>query len=140
MKMRIPGMFVAVAVAVLVSTAAHAAEYLYLNASTNKKWRADLLAFLQQKKPTADGVSIAITPAGDVHVYVVPGAFAGIYSIERLHRHPTDHPSPAVRAIIDGGTGRMIGFVPTDKTEKAEGEQRGARFDVFMLTWTKPTS
>ena len=74
--MRIPGMLVAVAVAVMVSTAVHAAEYLYLNANTNKKWRADLLAFLQQKKPTADGVSIAITPAGDVHAYVVPGALA----------------------------------------------------------------
>src|ERR1700743_651183 len=130
MKMRIPGMFVAVAAALMVSTAVHAAEDLHLNAS-DKRWGADLLAFLQQKKPTADGVSIAITPAGDVHAYVVPGAFTGVYSIERLHRHPTDHPSAAVRAIIDGGTGRMIGFVSTDKTEKAEGEQRGARFDVY---------
>lgn len=139
--MRLPGMFLAAAVAMIVSTAVHAAEYQYLNINANKKWRLDLLAFLQKNKPSPDyGVSISITPAGDVHAYVVPGAFTGIYSIERVHHHPVDHPNSVIRALMDGGTGRIIGFVPSDRSDKPEGEQRASRFDVYMLTWTKPTS
>jgi hypothetical protein len=84
-----------------------------LNARTNPQWTSDLSAFLQKNKPTPDNISIAITPAGDVHAYVVPGQFAGVYTIDRLLRHPVDRPNPLIRAIIDGGTGRMIGFMPS---------------------------
>ena len=69
--MAIARMLIAAVVAIIVSTAVHAAEYQYLNASTNKRWQLDLLAFLQKNKPTPDNVSIAMTPAGDVHAYVV---------------------------------------------------------------------
>jgi hypothetical protein len=110
---------------------------------------------MQKNKPTPDNVSIAITPAGDVHAYVVPGQFAGIYSIERLLRHPVDHPNALVRAIIDGGAGRMIGFAPTRGPASSPGQPQPppmpakegwsdpqdptlATFDVYLLTWTKP--
>ncbi len=135
--MTIARMLVATVVAIIVSTAVHAAEYQYLNASTNKRWQADLLAFMQKNKPTPDNVSIAMTPAGDVHAYVVPGQFAGTYSIERLLRHPVDHPNLLLRALIDGGTGRMIGFAPGQ--QPAAGPNGQPSFDVFVLTWTKPS-
>jgi hypothetical protein len=138
-------------VSIILSATAHAAEYQYLNARTNARWTSDLLAFLQKNKPTPDNISIAITPNGDVHAYAVPGQFAGIYSIERLLRHPVDHPNALVRAIVDGGTGRMIGFVPSRGPTptpgqpqppplpgKEEGGEPPTQFDVYLLTWTKP--
>jgi len=136
--MRSARMLVAVVVAIIVSTAVHAAEYQFLNASTNKRWRGDLLLFLQKNKPDPANVSIAMTPAGGVHVYIVPGQFAGAYSIEKLLHHPAEHPNALLRAVIDGGTGRMIGFTPSE--QPAAGPSAEATFDVFILTWTKPAS
>ncbi len=145
MKIGILRMLVAAAVAIIVSTAANAAEYLYLNAVTNKRWTGDLLIWLQKNKPSPENISIAITPAGDVHAYIVPGSFAGTYSVDRLLRHPANHPNTLIRAIIDGGTGRLIGFAPSEPPQHA-GQDSGApggapeRFDVYILTWTKPSS
>jgi hypothetical protein len=147
---------VAAAILIILSAVAHAAEYQYFNMHTDPRWRSDLVAWLTQKKPTPDNVSIAMTPAGDIHTYVVPGAFAGIYSIERIFHHPTDRPNALIRAIIDGGTGRMIGFARS--ASPSDGRQPGGRqpaspgsdegvsgqapetFDVYILTWTKPPS
>jgi hypothetical protein len=144
-------MLLAALVSLILSATANAAEYQYFNARTNARWTADLLTFLQKNKPTPENISVAITPAGDVHAYVVPGQFAGIYSIERLLRHPVDRPNALVRAIIDGGTGRMIGFVPRagpvlpagqmpppPMPDKDDGAGPPAQFDVYLLTWTKP--
>lgn len=136
--MRIARMLVAAVVAIVVSTTAHAAEYQHLNAGTNPRWQADLLAFMQKNKPDPANVSIAMTPAGDVHAYIVPGQFAGVYTIERLLRHPADHPNALLRAIIDGGTGRMLGFAPSE--QPAGGPNGGSTFDLFILTWTKPAT
>jgi hypothetical protein len=148
---------IALIAASIFATSAFAAEYVYLNGRTNPRWRTDLLAWLQKFKPTPDGVSIGITSAGDVHAYAVQGAFTGIYSIERL-RHPTDRANSLVRAIMDGGTGRIIGFgrskaaqegqpqkAPTKDGQQGDniGEDAaavpasGAAFDVYVLTWTK---
>lgn len=143
--MRIAKTLIAAAVAIMISTAVNAAEYLYLDSGSNPRWRADLLAWLQKNKPTPDNVSIAMTPAGGVHAYVVPGAFVGTYSIDRLLRHPARHPNTLIRAIIDGGTGRMIGFAPSGPPglpPAGPGQPDGGAepFDVFILTWTKPPS
>jgi hypothetical protein len=148
---------IALVAASIFATSAFAAEYQYLNARTNPRWRTDLLAWLQKFKPTPDGVSIGITATGDVHAYAVQGAFTGIYSIERL-RHPVDRANPIIRSFMDGGTGRIIGFgrskaaqegVP-QKAPTQDGQQgdnvgadeapvpaSGAMFDVYVLTWTK---
>ena len=153
--MRSARMFIAVAVSIILSTAVNAAEYQYLNARTNSRWMSDLLVFLQKNKPTPDNISIAITPAGDVHAYVVPGQFAGVYTIDRLLRHPVDRPNSLIRAIIDGGTGRMIGFSQSAGSAPSPGQPQPpplpggegwagpqgptpTTFDVYLLTWTKP--
>jgi hypothetical protein len=158
---RVPMKFARLAVALVAAsifaTSAFAAEYEYLNGRTNPRWRTDLLAWLQKFKPTPDGVSIGITQTGDVHAYAVQGAFTGIYSIERL-RHPIDRANPILRTIMDGGTGRIIGFGRSKAAQKGEpqkaptqdGQQgdnigedaaavpaSGAAYDVYVLTWTK---
>jgi hypothetical protein len=56
-----------------------------------------------------------------IHAYLVPGTFAGIYSVQHM-RHPPAAPQAAIRAIMDGGTGKVLGFM-------------GDR--VYVLTWTK---
>jgi hypothetical protein len=38
-------------------------------------------------------------------------------------KHPASRPNGIIRAVVDGGTGKILGF--TGK-------------DVFVLTWTKP--
>jgi hypothetical protein len=86
MNMRSATMLVATVVAIIASTAVHAAEYLHLNAATNNRWRADLLAWLVKNKPDPASISIAMTPAGDVHAYAVQGQFAGTFTIERIRR------------------------------------------------------
>ena len=144
--MRSARTFIAAAVSIILSTAANAAEYQYLNSRTNPRWPSDLVAFLQKNKPTPDNISIAITPAGDVHAYVVPGQFTGTYSVERLLRHPVDRPNALLRAIIDGGTGKMIGFTPSAGLAPSPGQFQppplpggdGGAFDVYILTFTKP--
>jgi hypothetical protein len=144
--MRTVRTFVAVLVSIILSAAANAAEYQYLNSRTNPRWPSDLVAFLQKNKPTPDNISIAITPAGDVHAYVVPGQFTGTFSVERLLRHPVDRPNALLRAIIDGGTGKMIGFTPSAGSAPSPGQFQppplpggdGGTFDVYILTFTKP--
>ena len=143
----------AAAVVCIVSTAAGAADYQYLNGRTNPHWRSDLLAWLAKDKPDPASVSIGITPDGDVHAYAVPGQFTGIYSVQRL-RHPVDRANGAFRTIVDGGMGRIIGFKLRSKNGQAkdedppapgegQGEQgpaQGAspsKFDVYILSWTK---
>jgi hypothetical protein len=140
----------AAAALVLLSTAANAADYQYLNQS-NRHWRSDLLGWLAKEKPDPTNVSIGITPDGEVHAYAVQGQFTGIYSIQRL-RHPNDRPNNAFRTIVDGGTGRIIGFGPArgGKPEEeapapgAEPAEDAAaphaskpKFNVYLLTWTK---
>jgi hypothetical protein len=138
----------------LLSTAADAADYQYLNARTNTHWRSDLLAWLVKEKSDPANVSIGITADGDIHAYAVQGQFTGIYAVQRLS-HPTDRANNTLRAIVDGGTGRIIGFglrkpanekddATKDEVEtegKAEqGASQGAsksRFVVYVLTWTK---
>jgi hypothetical protein len=137
MNMRSARKLVATVVAIILSTAVHAAEYLHLNAATNNRWRTDLLTWLQKNKPDPTSISIAMTPGGDVHAYVVPGQFGGVYTIERIRNHPVEHPNALIRAIIDGGTGRMIGFATSE--QPVAGPNARATFDVFLLTWTKGT-
>lgn len=149
---------IALVAASIAVTPAFAADYQFLNGRTNPHWRADLLAWLAKDKPDPTNVSIGITPDGDVHAYVVPGTFAGIYSVQRLH-HPADRADPAFRSMVDGGIGRIIGFGRSkaerdeagrpqaeNKPGEGQGEQGPAqaaspsRFDVYVLTWTKATT
>ena len=148
---------IALAATAMFATSAFATEYQYLNARTNPKWRTDLLVWLQKFKPTPDAVTIGITESGDVHAYAVQGQFTGIYSIQRL-RHPEDRASPIIRTIVDGGTGRIIGFgrskaakeglpqqTPTQNGQQGDniGEDSTpipssvATYEVYVLTWTK---
>ena len=137
----------AAAVFCIASTAAGAADYQYFNARTDPHWRSDLLAWLAKDKPDPANVSIGITPDGDVHAYVVQGQFTGIYSIQRLH-HPIDRANTAFRSIVDGASGRIIGFklrtkngpMKDDGPPGPGGAEQGAaseKFDVYILTWTK---
>jgi hypothetical protein len=143
----------------LLSTAANAADYQYFNAQTDPHWRSDLLAWLAKDKPAPTDVSIGITPDGEVHAYAVVGQFTGIYSIQRL-RHPNDRANGAFKTIMDGGTGRIIGFAPAHVRAHEEAPAPGgeapedapapnaavpsaspngskAKFSVYLLTWTK---
>lgn len=95
-----------------------AAEYQGFDAE--RGWNASFLQWLQKYKPAPENVSVGIEGA-HIHAYLVPGTFAGMYSVQRL-RHPPTAPQAAIRAIMDGGTGKIIGFI-------------GDR--VYLLTWTK---
>src|SRR5580704_11083838 len=86
---------------IALSPAANAADYLYVNGH-NQHWASDLLAFLQKNKPTPDNVTIGMTPNFDIHAYVVPGAFAGVYTLQRLS-HAPDRANAVIKAIVDGG-------------------------------------
>ena len=104
---------------VLISTmAAQAAEYQAFDAG--RGWNATFLQWLQKYKPAPENVSVGIE-GPLIHAYLVPGTFAGIYSVQRM-RHPPGAPKAAIRAIMDGGTGKILGFM-------------GDR--VYLLTWTK---
>jgi hypothetical protein len=139
----------------LLSTAANAADYQYFNAQTDPHWRSDLLAWLQKTKPAPTDISIGITPDGEVHAYAVAGQFTGIYSIQRL-RHPNDRANNAFKTIMDGGTGKIIGFAPAHVRAHEEAPAPGgeapqdapapngavqdstkAKYSVYLLTWTK---
>jgi hypothetical protein len=134
--------------------AANAADYLHVNGH-NQHWASDILALLQKDKPVSPGgVTIGMTPDFDIHVYVVPGTFTGIYTIQRM-RHAPDRANAAVKAILDGGTGMIIGFQPRQpqqqgqppETPNAPGQGDAnnssgnqGQSSVYLLTWTKPAS
>src|ERR1700744_2703988 len=138
-----------------LSTVAYAADYQYFNAQTDPHWRTDLLAWLAKDKPAPTDVSIGITPDGEGHAYAVAGQFTGIYSFQRL-RHPNDRANNAIKAMMDGGIGRVIGFAPAhvrahEETPAAGGEApedapapNGAvqnstkpKYSAYLLTWTQ---
>jgi flagellar biosynthesis GTPase FlhF len=107
-NMKLTGSIFGLAIISLSSTAL-GADYLHVNGH-NQHWASDILALLQKDKPTPPGgVTIAMTPDFDIHVYVVPGTFTGIYTIQRM-RHAPDRANAAIKAIMDGGSGKIIGF------------------------------
>ena len=141
---------VAAAALLVLSRAANAADYQFFSGRTDPHWRSDLLAWLAKEKPDPTNVSIGITADGEVHAYAVQGQFTGIYSVQRL-RHPNDRPNSALRAMMDGGTARIIGFAPARERLGEEAPAPGAeapeeapapnasraKFSVYLLTWTK---
>lgn len=151
--MKLTGSIFGLAIISLSSTAL-GADYLHVNGH-NQHWASDILALLQKDKPTPPGgVTIAMTPDFDIHVYVVPGTFTGIYTIQRM-RHAPDRANAAVKAILDGGTGMIIGFQPRQpqqqgqppETPNAPGQGDAnnssgnqGQSSVYLLTWTKPAS
>jgi len=82
------------------------------------------MEFLQRFKPNPEGITAGINGEFDIHVYLVPGNFNGIYTVLRM-KHQTDKASNTLRSLIDGGTAKIFGFIGDD---------------VYVLTWTKPTS
>jgi hypothetical protein len=104
---------------ILVSAlAAQAAEYQSF--SDAKAWRTEFLQWLAKFKPAPEAITVGIS-GSTIHAYLVPGTFAGAYTIQRL-QHPPNGPNNALKSIMDGGTGKIIGFI--------DGR-------VFILTWTK---
>jgi hypothetical protein len=99
---------------------AGAAEYQYFSGQS-PHWRTSLLEWLNKQKPTPESVTAGITGNFDIHVYAVPGQFAGTYSLQHS-KHPANKPSGLIRALVDGGTGKILGFNGND---------------VYVLTWTK---
>jgi len=112
----------ATALVLLSPMAAGAAEYQEFDAAA-RSWSPSFLQWLQKYKPAPENVSVGIDRAY-IHAYLVPGTFAGIYSIQRMTHPPGKH-QRAIRAIMDGGTGKILGFI---------GDH------VYLLTWTKPAS
>jgi hypothetical protein len=126
----------------LGGSSANAADYLHVNGHS-PHWAADILALLQKDKPTPPaGVTIGTTSDFDIHVYVVPGTFTGVYTIQRM-RHLPDSANAAVKAIVDGGTGMIIGFQPRQPEQQGQpagAPGQGQDQSVYLLTWTKPSS
>ncbi len=114
----------ALAAALLVTLApsAQAAEYQHFRGP--KGWRSGVMEFLQRFKPDPASVTGGINGEFDVHVYLVPGQFNGSYKLLHL-KHSTVSASNTIKSLVDGGTAKILGFW---------GE------DVYLLTWTKPTS
>jgi hypothetical protein len=113
--------FVAAALVMLATVAAHAAEYQAFDGE--KGWRSGLIQFLTKNRPNPEGISIGLQ-GSRVHAYAMPGSFGGTYSIQRI-KHPNNAPSGVIKALVDGGTGRIIGFMDEY---------------CYILTWSKPTS
>ena len=113
-----------VAAAFLLTSAisANASEYQHFKGMKN--WRAGVIEFLHRFKPAPEAVTSGINGEFDVHVYLVPGNFNGTYTVLRM-KHQTEKASNTLKSLIDGGTAKIFGFA---------GE------DVYVLTWTKPTS
>jgi hypothetical protein len=110
----------AAAFALMTQVAADAAEYQYFSGQT-PNWRTNLVKWLNEQKPTPENVTAGIGENFGVHVYIVPGQFTGTYSLQH-GKHPANKPSGIIRAVVDGGTGKLLGFNGSD---------------VFVLTWTK---
>jgi hypothetical protein len=108
------------AVMLMLYAPAGAAEYQYFNGQT-PNWRTSLVKWLNEQKPAPESVTAGIGENFVVHVYVVPGQFAGTYSVQH-GKHSANRPSSIIRALVDGGTGKILGFNGSD---------------VFILTWTK---
>jgi hypothetical protein len=150
--MRLAGRIVLLAL-ISVSSAANAAEYLHVNGH-DQHWASDLMAFLLKNKPSPENVTIGMTPDFDIHAYVVPGTFTGVYTLQRL-RHAPERANALVKAIMDGGTGKIIGFehplqqgqAPEPPTAPMQGDAKPPdgpgdqdRMNVYLLTWTKPAT
>jgi hypothetical protein len=146
--MKLVGVLFALALASL-SSVANAAEYLHVNGH-DQHWASDLMAFLLKNKPSPENVTIGMTPDFDIHAYVVPGTFTGVYTLQRL-RHASERANALVKAIMDGGTGKIIGFEhplqPGQPTAPMQGDAKPPdgpgdqdRMNVYLLTWTKPAT
>jgi hypothetical protein len=103
---------------------ASAAEYQHFTIEKGTRWRTSFLDWLHRFKPAPEGVTAGILGGTEVHAYLVPGQFNGIYKLMHI-RHPPDKPHNAIGAALDGGTGKILGF-------SNEG--------IYVLTWSKPQS
>ncbi len=108
------------AIVMVFSVAAEAAEYQHFNVQ-DKRWRRTFSEWVQKFRPSPENITSGIS-GEDIHVYLVPGQFTGTYSLLR-GKHAPDRANAIIRALLDGGTGKIVGFA---------GEY------VFILTWTKP--
>jgi hypothetical protein len=99
--------FVAAALVLMASTVTRAAEHAVFDGSKN--WRSGFLRYLTKYRPTPDGISVGMM-GSRVHVYLVPGGFTGTYAIQRV-RHSPYAPNGVVRALVDGGNGKILGFI-----------------------------
>jgi hypothetical protein len=106
------------------SISASAAEYQLFTIEKGTGWRTGFLNWLQRFKPAPEGVTAGIAGGTELHAYVVPGNFSGIYKLMHI-KHAPDRPNNAIGAALDGGTGKILGF-------SNEG--------VYVLTWSKPQS
>jgi hypothetical protein len=99
---------VAAALVLMATTVTHAAEYQVFDGGS-RNWRSSILRYLAKYRPTPDGISVG-TMGKRVYVYLVPGGFTGTYAIQRI-RHAPYAPSGVVRALVDGGNGKILGFM-----------------------------
>jgi hypothetical protein len=114
-----------VCVAALLLTSAmsaQASEYQHFKGGPN--WRAAVIEFIHRYKASPETITGGITGDFDVHVYLVPGQFTGAYTLVHF-RHPPGRALNTIKALVDGGTAKILGFF---------------REDVYVLTWTKPTN
>jgi hypothetical protein len=139
------------ALLLIFSGTSNAAEYQYFNGQS-PNWRSGLLQWLSRYKPAPENVSIGITPNFDIQAYLVPGQFSGVYSLQRLHHAAGNRPNGVIRSLMDGTTGKIIGFAvrrgppgggapgaPAEAEPAPErGPSAGPSFDVYVLTWTRP--
>ena len=112
----------AAALILMSAMSAQAAEYGYFKGPT---WRTAVIDLLTRTKPDPANVTGGITGDLGVHVYVVPGGFAGTYTLLLIPNHPTDRALGVLKALVDGGNARIFGFIGND---------------VYILTWTKGPS
>jgi hypothetical protein len=104
---------------ILVSAlAAQAAEYQSF--SDAKPWRSEFLQWLSKFKPAPEAITVGIS-GSTIHAYLIPGSFGGTYTVQRM-QHPQNGPNNAIKAILDGGTGKILGFIDNR---------------IYILTWTK---
>jgi hypothetical protein len=99
--------FVAAALILMAATNAHAAEYQIFDGSRN--WRSSFLQYLAKYRPSPDGISVGMM-GNRIHAYLVPGGFSGTYALQRV-RHSPNGPNSMVRALVDGGNGKILGFI-----------------------------
>jgi hypothetical protein len=100
--------FVAAALVLMATTVTHAAEYQVFDGGS-RNWRSGFLRYLAKYRPTPDGISVGMMN-NRIYAYLVPGGFAGTYAIQRIRHHPYA-PNGVVKALVDGGNGRILGFI-----------------------------